>query len=280
VKLRTSVLLTALGVLCVLLPTTGASAMTTKVTCHASRIGIDLGSAIHITGTVAPSAAGKGISLQQSTSKGWLDIHTGVLNNRSGYDIAFKPKAPGAFNYRVVFGTVSCPGFTVTIYRRKYLTAVPVVQQTLNGSFGGIYSGTYSINGTSYPHTISWVTNGNGEYVEWNLSRKCTGVDATVGLTDQSVSGVKVGVEISVDGQIPPLYSHDFTVGDAVHLSLNVRGALRFRVAATMLDAVGTIERHLTGLRPSPTRRCSWGVGLRPSALLLRGCKPSRLYRS
>ena len=48
-----------------------------------------------------------------------------------------------------------------------------------------------------------------------------------------------------------------------------------------VLDGEPQMFEQLTGLRPSPTSRCCGvrgaGVGLRPSALLLRGCKPSRV---
>ncbi|HEX8001474.1 MAG TPA: fibronectin type III domain-containing protein [Mycobacteriales bacterium] len=74
-----------------------------RVTATRSVTTARVGSAFTVTGTVAPGhPAGSRVTVQRSTSTGWVNVAEGAMTTTSAYRISWRPRTAGTFTLRVV----------------------------------------------------------------------------------------------------------------------------------------------------------------------------------
>lgn len=100
-------------------------------------------------------------------------------------------------------------------------------------------TGTVSINGKSYPHTLGaeFCPPLDNRTWEYNLSRGYRTFEATIGLDDESNSQAVVRFEVFGDNQ--PLFTRDVSFGPSFDISAPVQNVLRLRLVTTPLSQPG-----------------------------------------
>jgi subtilisin family serine protease len=78
-----------------------------KVSAATNRTAMRRGTAVTISGTVAPQRAGKAVRLQQLSGKTWKSVGTAKLSKRSAYAFTIRPARAGSTRFRVVSSTDS-----------------------------------------------------------------------------------------------------------------------------------------------------------------------------
>lgn len=226
-----AVLVAALLLLAAFVPATTASAASAqKVSIKLSQANVDIGKAVHISGTVTPPAPGQLVRLQSSTTGAWHTIKSVRLTRRSTYDFAFKPSTPNIYHYRVVAPHGTSKTVTLKVYSWQYLSSAAPVANSSN-NLGNDCSSVRTINATLYPHACALEADWNAvdvNYMEWNLYQRCTTFKAVVGL-DSSDSDI-AQVELTVTDEFGATdYDHIFGIGDAANVSLSMTGHLRIK---------------------------------------------------
>lgn len=72
-----------------------------RVTGTLSRTSFPLGGTVTLSGTVAPSHAGRTVHLQRHVSGAWKNVASRTLSTSSAYSFSIKPTARGTYTYRV-----------------------------------------------------------------------------------------------------------------------------------------------------------------------------------
>jgi hypothetical protein len=247
-----AVTVTAAALAVLPLSSVASAATKAKVTIHAGKSVIDLGTTVHFTGTVTPSRSGARVALQRFYQSKWHTVASATPHS-GRYDVSVKPTTPGRLQYRTVWLSAGSAAAYVTAYKWHYLSDLtPVQTQTCCGTS----SGQIQVDGTLYIRGVSWgvVYNGGDQWVEWNLSRKCTELRGAVGVTDDSDNAEQIYVEISTDG-LPPTYTHTYPFGTHTDVSVDITSALRLRINSNgVASAVGY---GTLGLGDAQIR-CAW----------------------
>ncbi len=163
------------------------------------------------------------------------------------FRVADRPASVKPTTYRVVMpGTKKrSTGYSaemrVAVYRWHYLSDLDRVD-----SSGSIEAGdAVSINGTVYKKSLNAWAGWQDAWVEYNLSRKCSTLKGTMGLSDESATGALGEIEILGDGN--SIFDRTFPLGESETRSLTVSNVLRLRIEFTPLsdddDADGAVGK-------------------------------------
>jgi hypothetical protein len=109
----------------------------------------------------------------------------------------------------------------------QYLASLTAVSSS--GCFG---TDGASVNGNFYATSVILCMNPGPESVEYNIERHWSILDATVGLRDDSAQNQEFDFQILADGRT--IYDHVLGLGQSQHIRLNIAGALRIELSATL----------------------------------------------
>lgn len=206
-----------------------------RVTASGNTAAVTLGGAVKVRGKVRPKARHQRVSVQELINDTWTTVSTKKLTKKSKYKATFFPSNAGAVQYRVcksafrrVAAGCSAPS-TVSVFQWRYLHDLDSIDDE------NFYrEDPLAINGTSYKKSLRgserW-DEGGTDFVEYNLSRRCTAFRATVGIADMSESGAAGQLEILTDGN--SVYNQSFALGQSAAVSFDVSNALRIRFEST-----------------------------------------------
>jgi len=231
----------ALGI--AVLPVTSAhAAYPWIVGIRASSTAVTAGHKVVFTGTVRPKAAAAGdkVLLQEKFAPGkpWLTQRTAKVGGKGRYTLWDRPSVNTRHAYRVVMpGTKRhhrgvSPTVRVTVYAWQYLTKMPHSNQN------DMTSGTVSINGKSYKHSVYAYHDYYSAYREYNLDHKCTQLRATFGISDSSTTGGQAAVGVLSDGS--NVYSHTFDLGESQQRTVAIGKPLKLRLQSTSTGGSST----------------------------------------
>jgi hypothetical protein len=102
---------------------------------------------------------------------------------------------------------------------------------------GWLLTGTPEVNGRYYPNSVVQYLDPGPDTVSYNLGRQWRALDMTLGLSDKSTENQTVQFQLVADGRT--IYTANFTLGQSRHVTLNVTGALRLDLTATLLGDAG-----------------------------------------
>ena len=209
------------------------------------------GQAIDWRGYVSPYSSSSRVVIQYKVGSRWYDGAKAQPYGSGYYRVKQKFTSPGmkTIRLRVYSGNKSYNTWTgypvnVTVYAWHNLTS-------LNAVTSDFEEGPLPLNGTYFADSII-DENATGDYGEWNLSRKCTTFQASVGVGD--LSSYSGGVaEMRVGGDSVPLKTLQAMLGTRTPISVNMSGYLRL-----VLET-----RDLTGGYYDPAFgnariRCAW----------------------
>ncbi|MCK9905095.1 protein kinase [Frankia sp. Cpl3] len=114
-------------------------------------------------------------------------------------------------------------------------------------SSGGDSAADAEVSGVAYPRSVLlWTGDEDSRWpgrarAEFNLGRSRQRLQATIGLSDKSISSARYRVEIHGDGRL--LMSEQLSVGSAVPADIDVKGILRLRISIFHLGG-DTEERY------------------------------------
>jgi hypothetical protein len=191
-----------------------------------------------IAGTASSDLIGKPVYLQlySSDDSSWTSISSAAYvaddgtwqittpARQAGRTISLRVFAPGTGTTRAA----STSAGTFTVYGWYYL-------DTFSQVAGSAGEASRAINGVTYPRSIFKT---GGGYVEYNLSRACKSLSATVGLDDTSNSAIRVSTWVAGDSTELKRFNN-VGLGQANTLSLDVTGILRLRIEATQTAGRG-----------------------------------------
>lgn len=191
-----------------------------------------MGDPVEASGTVKPKAAGATVAVQEKSGKKWKPIATTTLDADGAFEVAFKPTRTGDRKIRIckAAGTKIGAGCSATqvigVYQWGYLTDRDYVDRD------SIYTeDPMSINGTMFKKSLGSDGYSGTTFIEYNLSRRCTELRATVGIGDESETGANGLAEILVDGTSK--YRKQFSLGQSAPVSIDVTDGLRVRLEGT-----------------------------------------------
>jgi len=188
------------------------------------------GETIKFTGTVGGGRVAKTVHAQQQVKNKWTNVAAGKLRAGSVFAFSQKVTVAGNFKFRLVYSaggqTTYSKAISAHVRRWYYLSDRDVVEgDRLQGGSG-------IVNGKTYAHSVFLKAAYRDDWnSQWNLQRKCTVLQAKVGLEDSSESTQSVSLQVFVDQSEGPTYTlslgHDYTV------NFDIRGGLRLGVVGT-----------------------------------------------
>lgn len=99
--------------------------------------------------------------------------------------------------------------------------------------------GPATINGVSYPRSLTFPIETPAKWLEYDLQRRCTAFQATVGISDKVADiGNPVMAEIWLDGEV--VYQEILEFGRPEQVDLDVSGKLRLRISAVQVKDVAS----------------------------------------
>jgi hypothetical protein len=150
--------------------------------------------------------------IRPPTTSGAATVPTSVSPTTSPTPVIKAPSSPLA------------PGSSNT----QYLAGLIPVSNS-----GSFETGSAEVNGTNYLNSVILDIALGGSYsVAYNAGRQWRILKATVGLRDDSPENETYEFQVFADGH--PIYSHLFTLGQSQHVRLNITGALRLELRATL----------------------------------------------
>jgi hypothetical protein len=226
------------------------------VSAVASTARVVLGDRVTFTGAVRPkrAAIGQRVVLQFRYRKTgpWTQLRRARISDKGTYTVRHRPTSVRTHWYRIVkprAGTRHARGVTppvrVQVYQWHYLTDQDLVD--IHYYSGGAVDESVDINGITYRKSLAspvWLDN-DPAWFEYNLSRKCTNLRATYGLSDQALTGDQVEVSVITDGA--RVYNRVFPLGESESPTLNVRGVLRVRFQMDYISTGNTNGTNRAG---------------------------------
>jgi hypothetical protein len=128
-------------------------------------------------------------------------------------------------------GTAGATAVTVSVARPAAVTFL----SDLSPVAGGVTSGTMTVNGQVYSHSISHKAEcGSGPVdTEYNLGRASLRLNASVGLSDTSSSTANVLFEVFADGR--SVFNKTLPLGEVAKIDVDMTGVLRLKISTTMV---------------------------------------------
>lgn len=211
------------------------------VTVKASSLSLVLGQASKLTGTVSPKAAGDHVLVQERRRQKWKTFQAAKISASSTYTSTYRPTNAARHVLRVCVPpkgkrAAGCsPTFVVTVSRWQYLYEMDSVD------YSDVYrTDPLMINGRSYKK--SFITNTyrtSTSFIEFNLSRRCSQLKMSLGVTDSSRTGATAQFEALADGN--QLLTRTYELGQSENVVLDVRNVLRVRLEGTSTAEGGRI---------------------------------------
>lgn len=197
---------------------------------------LTLGDTTTVTGQVGPKAPGQTVTLQRKAGPRWTVVGAKKLTKKSTYKFVLNPDKVGGAQYRVCkSGTARTKAGCskaqlVSVYRWHYLYDLEYVDYDGFDQEDGLF-----INGTSYKKSLQIYTPG---FVEYNVNRKCAGLQTTLGADDLNTTGSVVNVEILTDGS--SRLSRNYGVGQSESVVVDLSNVLRLRIEGADVVDEGT----------------------------------------
>ena len=188
------------------------------------------GEALKFTGTVAGGKVGKSVHAQMLVKKKWTSFGSGKVRIGSIFAFSKKVTVAGNFKLRLVYSAnKGQPTYSKTLsahVRRWYYLSqrYPVEGYEPDG-------GPSTVNGQTYVNSALFWGYRDDWNSQWDLQRKCTVLQATVGLQDDSESSSAVSLQMFVDQSEGPIYN--LTLGHSYKVSFDIRGGLRLGVVGS-----------------------------------------------
>ena len=224
-----------------LLPLTAAHAGSNwLVGIKANQVQVVAGHKIVFRGTVRPhgAAAGQKVVLQEKFKPGkpWVDQKKVTVRGDGSYRVSDTPTTNFTHAYRVVVPGTSkhakgiSPTVKVKVYKWTRLADLASVNDQ------GMESGNVNINGKAYQHSVfaRWSSD---THIEYNVNHRCTKLQASFGISDDSSTGGQAEVDVLADGT--PVYTHTFDVGQHQTKTIALDEPLKLRLEATSTSTGG-----------------------------------------
>lgn len=221
-------------------PPSAAATRPYTVTAKASDLTPTLGQRVTIRGKVSAKAAGRTVRLQRrySTGQPWSTVRTARIRADGTYVVRDTPTRARVTRYRVVKAADSyrsrgvSPTVKVVVYGWRYLTDSDAV-----GSWNAQPRAIVTIAGVSYKNSVRMIAAGIGNYIEYDLGRKCRALSAAYGLTDENGPDDVANLEVLADGT--SVYQRNFAVGERDSRTLDVTDVLRVTLLASEVASQG-----------------------------------------
>ncbi len=190
------------------------------------------GDYVTLSGTTSAALKGRTAKLQMFSEGAWRTIATSTVSSLATFTVKGKTTLGGTRSYRVsVSSTVGVTGAAsaskkFNIYSWFYLSDLPKVDSLRFGP-----QPVSSIAGKSYTRAVGNTSSfwwSAAPFAEYNLSFRCTRLEATIGLSDLSPSDLKVRMTTAVDNTEQ---DHGVVgIGEARTVSVDTNGAFRLKV--------------------------------------------------
>jgi hypothetical protein len=227
--------------LCVAQP---ASATASTHTYAAITAKVELGQTGHVTGSVSPARPGKSVTLQRLVGSSWQNRGSAALSSTSHFSFVFKPTVKGTYYYRVVKPAEA--GYASSISARLTTTVVAKVRSLVTTYSPTASDSNYrettsddvtaTTNGVNYSHSITMnydtCQRCGVAYQEYAVGGTWGVFAATVGLADDSPTGVTGKLEVFVDGRSALLQTLVLGQTTRIHVGLVHVQRLRIQVIA------------------------------------------------
>jgi hypothetical protein len=222
----------------------GPSANPKTVTITASAVPwLVVGSHLRITGTVKPSSAGVGVTLQEQHDGGWHSLADKVVGSSGDFSFITRPNRVGAKAYRVVtskgtnFAGASAR-VPVRVLHWTYLGANQAFYY-VNPIAGDLSTQPIASNGVHYEHPISldpgcYNSWGGSAWIDYPLQRQYERFTATVGVGDAVPTTMTL--TYSLIGAGKKLASGSVVAGQSRKINVSVEGVYRLRFMINVPD--------------------------------------------
>ena len=185
-----------------------------------------------LTGRVYPTpGAGSKVTvqLQYEGKDSWKSIGTAKVNKKGKFTYTDEPTSSQERSYRVVKKGDGNGAKGISRERAVEVSAWQWLDERSTSAGANIVS-AYSmpINGDDYRHTLHLDKAYDTGFIEWTLGRKCTELEATLGLSDRTETGGRGSVLVTNDGT--PSYSRLFNLGESQLVSIPVTDVYRLRI--------------------------------------------------
>ncbi|MDO9457481.1 hypothetical protein [Nocardioides sp.] len=229
-------------------------------TIKASRVSLDVGERLVLSGKVAPAKRGTVVKLQKRLEgRTWVAEATLRTTASGAYSYNDRPTTAGKRTYRVV--VPATPGrakgtskpVAVTLFRWQDLTLV----KSRAGSATRVTT-SIAVNGATYARGLAGYTSYDEGFVDWNFARRCTSLRARFGNGDESADTATANIQLVVDGT--PVFTDSFGLTESTVQTINVTNAFRVAFKWTSSNVTGTPENQsgAEAVMAVPLVRCSF----------------------
>lgn len=190
---------------------------------------VEAGQAFTTAGVATANLNGRQVQVQayDAGSGSWGLVAATIVQNGQWSVPTAVTTAGRAVPIRAVFaGAVglkpsSSTALSIAVYGWYYLADM----ETVNGSFN---TGPRDLNGVTYAKSISMTDWGNSP-PEFNLSRACLRLTATIGVSDYAQTSTEYAVNVSTDA-VGRYSRTGMRLGQSFPLDVTVQNALRLRI--------------------------------------------------
>ncbi|MBS2939466.1 NPCBM/NEW2 domain-containing protein [Nocardioides sp. J2M5] len=190
---------------------------------------IEAGQATTVSGAASRNLNGRTIIVQafDNATSTWSAVGEGTVSNGAWAAAATVTTAGRAVSLRAVFpggiGLLASEttAVSITVFGWYYLEDM----DTVSGSY---YGGPRELNGVTYPKSIA-VSAWSNSAPEFNLSRSCTRLVSTIGVSDYASTSTTYAVNVTTDALTK--YSRTgMSLGQSYPLDIDVQNTLRLRI--------------------------------------------------
>lgn len=209
---------------------------------------VEAGQPFTATGAASANLEGRTIEIQayDSGSTSWSAVGSATVaggrwTGTAAISTAGKAvPVRAAFPATVGFASSASTTATITVYGWYYLHDWEPV-----AAYGDL-AGSYDVNGVTYSKSVGlWFFNDDTELIEYNLSRACTHLSTTIGVSDTSPANERVTARVFVDS-VKKWEKTGIVLGQSYPITLDISGGLRLRVEGTP-EVYGSDDRLIFG---------------------------------
>lgn len=233
-------------ILAIVGPVAPASAATYKVTARSNVTSPVVDQKVTIYGTVLPARKDTKVSLQVVSDGRWRTVKRTETSSDGLYSTYLTFKTSGVKKLRVLRdATQSNPAASSPVLRLIVRSSgtmwewTPLTESRIDRGHGFENAGLEETDGVTTFRTLqaaqtSKTKEGEEEYSEFDLDKRCISFMARVGIDDDSSRQAKQRIKVLVDGDTE--YSEKMGLGDAENITLGISGAKRLRISTTKLS--------------------------------------------
>lgn len=208
--------------------------MTVKTYIYPSSRNLTVGQTASYTGTVTKGPRGTKVQFQHYQGGRWVTLGTSTVSSTGKFAVRAKPTSPGVRKIRLVIGgnstykTYRSYAHTLRVYRWRYLS-------DLTELTGDMDTGGYTVNGAFYSRSLAgyfaYDDPGENDYMDYNIGRKCSQLQYTAGIADDSRSPRgRVTFEAWADSSLRS--TKTLSYGQSAPITVSVAGYLRLSLKA------------------------------------------------